>query len=90
MRSDEAVSRYLEDHAGDFAFWDKLGKEDPGLLKKLWQAMQRMLRFGEANTMAERVRHAMEAAMVKHGQAMSDGRRNSPARNNAPGQTRRR
>lgn len=67
LRSDEAVSRYLEDHAGDFDFWNKLGKEEPGLLKRMWQAIQKFFADSEPDTLAGQARQAIESAMTENG-----------------------
>jgi hypothetical protein len=71
LRADEALSRYLEDRAGSFDFWNELGKSKPSLLAKIGRWLLKVLRFVDKNTtdpnsLAGRVRLAIETAMAEN------------------------
>jgi hypothetical protein len=80
IRQEESLSRYLEDRAGDFDFWNELGNSKPGLLAKIGRWLRKALRFAEPDTLAGQVRLAIESAMESNGISPSSGGRASPAR----------
>ena len=76
LRNDEGLSRYLEDRAAYFKFWNELGKARPGLLAKIGRWVRRVLRFAEPgvtnpDTLAGQARLAIERAMKRHNVAMT-------------------
>jgi hypothetical protein len=84
LMQDEQLSRYIEDRAGTFEFWNELGKSEPGILAKIGQWFRKALRFAEPSTtdpdtLAGQVRLAIESAMKENGIETS-GSRASPAR----------
>jgi len=88
LLNDEGLSRYLEDRAAYFKFWNDLGKANPGLLARIGRWIRRVLRFAEPgstdpDTLAGQTRLAIERAMKRHNIAMKSkgGRRASPGRN---------
>jgi hypothetical protein len=87
LLNDEGLSRYLEDRAAYFKFWNDLGKAKPGLLARIGRWVRRVLRFAEPgvtnpNTLAGQTRQAIERAMKRNNVAMKGkgGRRAAPAR----------
>lgn len=87
LLNDEGLSRYLEDRAAYFKFWNDLGKANPGLLARIGRWIRRVLRFAEPgstdpDTLAGQTRLAIERAMKRHNIAMKGkgGRRAAPAR----------
>jgi hypothetical protein len=66
LRNEEGLSRYLEEKAGDFNFWDELGRDKPTLLAKIGRWVRKALRFAEPDTLAGQVRLAIESAMKEN------------------------
>lgn len=74
VRDDESLSRYLEDRASDFNFWNDLGNSNPSLLAKIGQWLRKVLRFAKPDTLAGQVRLAIESAMESNGISPSGAR----------------
>lgn len=88
VQDNEGLSRYLEDRAGSFKFWDKLGEGDPGLLARVGRWIRKVFGFADPdavkpNTLAGQTLAAIERAMKQHSVDMrgEGGRRASPERN---------
>jgi hypothetical protein len=82
LRNEEGLSRYLEEKAGDFNFWDELGRDKPSLLAKIGRWLRKALRFAEPDTLAGQVRLAIESAMGEQGTAASTDTRAAVAKQN--------
>lgn len=72
LRNEEGLSRYLEDKAGDFDFWDDLGNDNPSLLAKIGRWLLRALRLADSNTLAGQTRAAIEKAMRRNNLATGE------------------